>query len=117
MEWFRVEVTDQTGQVVAIESEMLAGRDIGEVESKVIRKAIEHLNGFIGAGYVDLTCDVDALNPAPTPRTDSVLHHIAYERLTTPQLLTEITAFARQLERELFAARQAAFSEAVRAKE
>jgi hypothetical protein len=46
--WFRVEVTDRYGQVVAIESEMLTGRDIGESETQIIIKAINHLSGFIG---------------------------------------------------------------------
>lgn len=48
-EWFRVEVSDCDGQIVAIEPEMLAGRDIGENEERVIRQAIAHLNAFIGA--------------------------------------------------------------------
>jgi len=48
--WFRVEVSDGAGQIVAIESEMLAGREIGEHEDAVIRKCIAHLSGFIGAG-------------------------------------------------------------------
>jgi len=48
--WFRVEVSHGAGQIVAIESEMLAGRGIGEHEEEVIRKAIAHLNGFICAG-------------------------------------------------------------------
>lgn len=47
-EWFRVEVSDRDGQVVAIESAMLAGRDIGEKEEVAVRKAIAHLQGFIG---------------------------------------------------------------------
>lgn len=46
--WFRVEVTDREGQVVAIEPEMLAGRDIGEAEWRAIRRAIDHLAGFLG---------------------------------------------------------------------
>lgn len=47
-DWFRVEVTDRLGQVVAIESEMLAGRDIGELERAVINRAIDNLCGFLG---------------------------------------------------------------------
>lgn len=47
--WYRVEVTDRVGQVVAIEPEMLAGRDIGEAEEAAIRGAIANLSGFIGA--------------------------------------------------------------------
>jgi hypothetical protein len=47
-DWFRVEVTDQRGQIVAIESEMLAGRDIGDAEHETICTAIRHLSGFIG---------------------------------------------------------------------
>jgi hypothetical protein len=46
--WFRVEVTDERGQIVAIESEMLGGREIGEQEEATIRKAIAHLTGFVG---------------------------------------------------------------------
>ena len=46
--WFRVEVVDHDGQIVSIEPEMLAGRDIGEVEELKIREAIEHLQSFIG---------------------------------------------------------------------
>lgn len=52
--WFRVEVTDREGQIVTIEPFMLAGRDIGEKEKKVIIQAIRHLSGFIGN---DLTLD------------------------------------------------------------
>ena len=48
-EWFRVEVSDQHGLIVAIETEMLAGRDIGDDERRVIEKAIDHLAGFLGA--------------------------------------------------------------------
>jgi hypothetical protein len=47
----RVEVTDDKGQVVAIETRMLAGRDIGHPEEAAIRWAIEQLQGFIGATY------------------------------------------------------------------
>ena len=55
--WFRVEVTDSKGQVVAIETEMLAGRNIGDEEDLVIRHAIQHLSSFVGA------CEP----PAPQP--------------------------------------------------
>lgn len=48
MNWFRVEVTDQEGQIVAIETEMLAGRDIGDRERETICTAIRCLSGFIG---------------------------------------------------------------------
>lgn len=47
-EWFRVEVSDHQGQIVAIETECLGGRDIGETEEATIRRAIGHLCGFIG---------------------------------------------------------------------
>ena len=47
-EWFRVEVSDGDGQIVAIEPYMLSGRDIGNEERRVILKAIKHLEGFIG---------------------------------------------------------------------
>jgi hypothetical protein len=46
--WFRVEVTDHDGQIVAIEPGMLAGRDIGEMEATKIREAIAQLQGFVG---------------------------------------------------------------------
>ena len=49
--WFRVEVSDCVGQIVAIEPEMLAGREIGKAEELAIRRAIEHLQGFLGAMY------------------------------------------------------------------
>ena len=48
--WF-VEVTDCDGQVVAIESEMLTGRDIGEREREVIDRAIRHLAGVLGSPH------------------------------------------------------------------
>lgn len=44
----RVEVSDVDGQIVAIEPEMLAGRDIGDSEEETIRWAIRQLNGFLG---------------------------------------------------------------------
>jgi hypothetical protein len=47
-DWFRVEISDHKGQVVAIETEMLAGRDIGDEERDVINRAIDHLAGFVG---------------------------------------------------------------------
>lgn len=49
MKWWRVEVTDHDGQIVAIEPQMLAGRDIGERERETIEAAIGNLLGFIGA--------------------------------------------------------------------
>lgn len=48
MKWWRVEVCDGEGQIVAIEQRMLAGRDIGDAEKAVIEDAIRHLAGFIG---------------------------------------------------------------------
>lgn len=51
-EWYRVEVSDHDGQIVAIEPAMLAGRDIGDRERTTIRNAIEQLQGFIGLGPV-----------------------------------------------------------------
>lgn len=51
--WFRVEVSDHEGQIVAIEPAMLAGRDIGDAERDLIEKAIRHLSGFIGAPHPD----------------------------------------------------------------
>jgi hypothetical protein len=47
-EHFRVEVSDHSGQIVAIEPRMLCGRDIGDVERRKIEQAIEQLQGFIG---------------------------------------------------------------------
>lgn len=41
-------MSDHDGTIVAIETGMLAGRDIGEAEEAVIREAIEHLRSFIG---------------------------------------------------------------------
>lgn len=46
--WFRVEVSDHDGQIVAIEPGMLAGRDIGDIERAKIHEAIGHLQGFAG---------------------------------------------------------------------
>src|SRR6266404_4406993 len=46
--FYRVEVSDAAGQIVAIETAMLAGRDIGQSEQQVIRWAIENLCGFVG---------------------------------------------------------------------
>lgn len=46
--WFRVEVSDRDGQIVAIETEMLAGRDIGDTERETIMRAIRQLSGFLG---------------------------------------------------------------------
>lgn len=48
VKWWRVEVTDHDGQIVAIEPQMLAGRDIGERERETIEHAISNLVGFIG---------------------------------------------------------------------
>lgn len=52
-DWFRVEVSDGKGQIVAIEEEMLAGRDIGDSERETIFKAIRHLIGFSGAPFTE----------------------------------------------------------------
>ena len=48
-DWYRIEVSDHAGQIVAIESEMLAGRDIGDAERKTVFRALESLSSFIGA--------------------------------------------------------------------
>lgn len=48
MKWWRVEVSDHDGQIVAIEPGMLAGRDIGPTEREAIEHAIANLSGFIG---------------------------------------------------------------------
>jgi len=47
--WWRVEVSDHDGQIVAIEPGMLSGRDIGVREESAIREVIENLIGFVGA--------------------------------------------------------------------
>jgi hypothetical protein len=52
-EWWRVEISDHTGQVVSIEPGMLAGREIGEIEEAIIRNCIEHLDGFLGHRFKD----------------------------------------------------------------
>lgn len=49
--WWRVEVSDHHGQIVAIEPEMLAGRDINERELETIEAAIENLIGFAGGKH------------------------------------------------------------------
>lgn len=48
-DWWRVEVSDSAGQIVGIEPDSLAGREIGKREEATIRLAIEHLSGFIGS--------------------------------------------------------------------
>lgn len=48
MAWWRIEVSDDEGQIVAIEPAMLAGRDIGAREEETIRVAISHLLVFLG---------------------------------------------------------------------
>ena len=48
-DWFRVEVSDHSGSIVAIESEMLTGRAIGDRERKTIEEAIQNLQAFIGS--------------------------------------------------------------------
>lgn len=73
MKWFRVEVSDHEGSIVAIEPEMLAGRDIGPREEEAIRGAIDHLRGFIGQA-IDESNDVAAdgeLRLKPCPFCDS----------------------------------------------
>jgi len=47
-QFFRVEVRDHAGLIVAIEPSMLCGRDICDDERSKIETAIEHLRGFIG---------------------------------------------------------------------
>jgi hypothetical protein len=47
-EFFRVEVSDEKGQIVAIESETLAGRDIGDSERETIAISVQHLMSFAG---------------------------------------------------------------------
>ena len=51
--YWRVAVSDDRGQVVAIEPAMLVGRDIGEHEEALIRLAIDQLSAFIGRASYD----------------------------------------------------------------
>lgn len=46
--FYRVEVHDHDGLIVAIEPRSLTGRNIGPVEDEAIRCAIRELRGFIG---------------------------------------------------------------------
>jgi hypothetical protein len=48
MKWWRVEVSDDGGRIVAITPETVAGRDIGDEERTAITHAIENLCGFLG---------------------------------------------------------------------
>jgi hypothetical protein len=78
--WFRVEVRDQNGLVVAIESEHLAGREIGEWEEQIIDEAISNLSAFIGrsashepgdddgGAWVAFTASLDAKDVPLHPR-------------------------------------------------
>ena len=47
-DWFRVEVSDAKGQVVAIDSASLCGREVGASERRAIERAVAHLQGFWG---------------------------------------------------------------------
>lgn len=47
--WWRVEVRDDDGVIVAIEPEMLAGCELDDAAEATIRVAIAHLSGFVGA--------------------------------------------------------------------
>lgn len=65
-QWFRVEVSDHAGQIVAIETEMLAGREIGDEETATIAKAVQHLIGFAGLcwhGRVLSDCELCSNEP------------------------------------------------------
>jgi hypothetical protein len=65
-QWFRVEVSDGQGQIVAIETEMLAGRDTGDEEIATIAKAVQHLIGFAGLcchGRVHADCELCSNEP------------------------------------------------------
>lgn len=64
-EWFRVEVSDEHGQIVAIEPGMLAGRDIDDAASAKIKKSIAHLSGFIGSGG-DIAYELQSPEPDTT---------------------------------------------------
>lgn len=65
-QWFRVEVSDAEGQIVAIETEMLAGREIEDKEIATIAKAVQHLIGFAGLcfhGRVRADCELCSNEP------------------------------------------------------
>lgn len=47
--WFRVEVLDHEGTILAIEPQMLVGREIGPDETAKLREAMEQLRGFVGS--------------------------------------------------------------------
>jgi hypothetical protein len=66
-EWFRVEVSDHDGQIVAIEPELLAGRDIGDKERATILRAIDQLTGFIA---LDRALEGLDLEDLPEPQTE-----------------------------------------------
>lgn len=51
--WYRVEVSDHEGQIVAIERGMLAGREIGPDEERKVRGAIVDLSSFVGHSPVE----------------------------------------------------------------
>jgi hypothetical protein len=65
-EWYRVEVSDHGGQIVAIEPEILSGRDIGEKERATILRAIDQLQGFLAFDEALEGVDLDSL-PEPQP--------------------------------------------------
>jgi len=62
--WFRVEVIDHYGQIVAIEPGMLCGREINQMEEAKIREAIGHLQGFVGSGNPSEEFTADAESPS-----------------------------------------------------
>lgn len=79
--WFRVEVSDHEGQIVAIETEMLAGRDIGEVERSVICKAIDHLSGFLG--LPNAAAEIERLERERDTWRDEALHNRTFREQVT----------------------------------
>jgi hypothetical protein len=85
-DWFRVEISDHKGQVVAIETEMLAGRDIGDEERDVINRAIDHLAGFVGRPAV----------PAADVRAEALEEAAKWIDARAAELFSEANAWTNQ---------------------
>lgn len=72
-EFYRVEVSDGKGQIVAIEPRMLAGRDICENELATIQIAIDHLCAFSGLSpSVGESPKADAVRLSPDAENKSI---------------------------------------------
>lgn len=99
-DFYRVEVSDQHGQVVAIEPEMLSGRDIGARERFAIQAAIDRLCAFSGLSpsvgepqsvesRTVASCDV-ALNAPRAESIDDRKAQLSAAEATIEQLTREI---------------------------